>query len=348
MKTIILSLFFFAVFAVGINAQNCTTDADCTTGSLNACCFNAYFNKGSCYDNTVNVCTTCYCEGGCAGLENQLCSIAEFSADAECCVDKCVNPNTDECCSYHLPHSTQGTSSVCALSDTGACCGANCYDTATEQCCIYQTGDTQYYTTGKDRVCCGFYGSCDAATQICNGSTPNYNGVCVNKTSTTPTGPSDDGDNTEGCNDQACCDAQANPNPQTGSGYLQYAESCKQGGQDCVGNSGCQLCFNADSGAENFGDRAVCNFGNNGGDDDGNNGGSDNNNDNGCNDQACCNAQANPNPQSGDGYLEYDENCKQGGQNCVGNSGCKLCFGGAVGVANLTGRPICSFAAQTR
>jgi len=60
------------------------------------------------------------------------------------------------------------------------------------------------------------------------------------------------------CSDQECCTLQANPNIATGQGYLVFDTRCFEGGEHCVDSSGCALCWNQLSGAENVGNRPVC------------------------------------------------------------------------------------------
>jgi len=61
------------------------------------------------------------------------------------------------------------------------------------------------------------------------------------------------------CFNETCCESIQNPNPSTGSGFLQFNSDCLAGnGTNCVGTTGCQLCFNPQSGAANVGNRPNC------------------------------------------------------------------------------------------
>jgi len=61
------------------------------------------------------------------------------------------------------------------------------------------------------------------------------------------------------CSNQSCCDSLMSPNPATGYGFLQFSNTCLNGGANCVDGSGCLDCFNAavTSAANTLG-RPVC------------------------------------------------------------------------------------------
>jgi len=61
-----------------------------------------------------------------------------------------------------------------------------------------------------------------------------------------------------------------------------------------------------------------------------------------CSNNSCCYQHANGNPSTGNGYLQFNEDCLNGGPNCVDNSGCELCFqNGFDPNQNLGNRPVC-------
>jgi len=135
---------------------------------------------------------------------------------------------------------------------------------------------------------------------------------------------------TSQCDDDGCCIDNQNPNPDDGNGFQEFEASCKFGGEDCIADSGCRLCFKPVFGGINVGNRPICdrfkgeNFTNNG-----------------CNNDECCLDRQNGNPTDGNGFLEFDDNCFHGGLNCVGSSGCKLCFKPVFEGINVGNRPIC-------
>jgi hypothetical protein len=59
-----------------------------------------------------------------------------------------------------------------------------------------------------------------------------------------------------------------------------------------------------------------------------------------CGNQQCCIARSNPNPQTGDGFLQFNADCLNGGLYCVDNTGCQVCHSSTV-PSNPTGIPIC-------
>jgi len=140
----------------------------------------------------------------------------------------------------------------------------------------------------------------------------------------------------EPCIDQSCCLCRQIPNVDTGVGFYEFDGTCTSGGLHCVDNSGCRLCYKPTFGV-NLGDRPVCerfmeiNPQ--------------------CNDENCCLANQIPNLSDGNGYLEFEESCKNGGLHCVADSGCRLCFkpkeqvdsnGGLhMIIGNVGDRPIC-------
>jgi len=134
----------------------------------------------------------------------------------------------------------------------------------------------------------------------------------------------------EPCNNQTCCLCRQIPNPFDGNGYLEFNESCLNGGLNCIEDSGCQLCYKpVGLGLTDFGNRPICSrFANLSVE---------------CNDLDCCLDMQNPNPSNGNGYLEFDDTCLNGGLNCVGDSGCKLCYK-PVGLdaINVGNRPVCT------
>jgi len=60
-----------------------------------------------------------------------------------------------------------------------------------------------------------------------------------------------------------------------------------------------------------------------------------------CTDAACCRNIANPNPTTGDGFLQFSGTCLSGGLNCVDETGCFLCHDPAVN-NNVFNRPLCN------
>jgi len=65
-----------------------------------------------------------------------------------------------------------------------------------------------------------------------------------------------------------------------------------------------------------------------------------------CTSDDCCICRQDPNPDTGDGYLEYDPTCADGGLDCVQNSSCKLCYRPVLGGNNTGDRPNCTRFAQ--
>jgi len=134
------------------------------------------------------------------------------------------------------------------------------------------------------------------------------------------------------CSDEACCFCRQNPNPSTGNGFLEFDDSCKfqGGGLHCIDSTGCRLCHKPTFGAMNVGDRPVCvRF-------EGLN--------SQCDNDECCMNQQNSNPQDGNGFLEFNEECKinGGGLHCVADSGCRLCYKRVLGATNVGNRPVCA------
>jgi hypothetical protein len=131
------------------------------------------------------------------------------------------------------------------------------------------------------------------------------------------------------CNNELCCETQQNPNPTDGNGYQEYNPTCLVGGLNCVGNSGCQLCYKPIFLSTNIGDRPICSRFNyltfNAI----------------CFTEACCEANDNPNFSDGNGFLEFNPSCLNGGLNCVANTGCQLCYSPVLGSVNVGNRPIC-------
>jgi len=142
------------------------------------------------------------------------------------------------------------------------------------------------------------------------------------------------------------------PNPTDGNGFLEFDADCKAngGGLHCVADSGCRLCFrpvevyDGQGGlhfvvSTNVGDRPICKrFLNvvesaniisitpN------------------CSNDDCCIDNQNPNEDNGNGFLEFNAECKAngGGLHCVHNSGCRLCYKPVLGGStNVGDRPIC-------
>jgi hypothetical protein len=133
------------------------------------------------------------------------------------------------------------------------------------------------------------------------------------------------------CSDQTCCSCRQNPNPSDGNGYLEFDADCKAngGGEHCIHDSGCRLCWKPTLGATNLGDRPVCSrfaalVSQ-------------------CEDEACCMIIQNPNPMDGNGFLEFNSDCKAngGGLHCIHDSGCRLCYRPILGSTNVGDRPVC-------
>jgi hypothetical protein len=57
--------------------------------------------------------------------------------------------------------------------------------------------------------------------------------------------------------------------------------------------------------------------------------------------QACCDANSNPNLSDGNGYLEFSPACLNGGLHCIDNTGCRYCYSPVLGSTNVGNRPIC-------
>jgi len=179
------------------------------------------------------------------------------------------------------------------------------------------------------------------------------------------------------CSNDACCFQKANGNPSTGNGYLQFDQNCLSGGPNCVDDTGCELCFQYGfSSNQNIGNRPECNqcftttccleagifynvvldfnpiclydpsticFGF---------GcqfcveiGQPNPNYlpscSYCTTDECCALRANPNPSTGNGFQRFNQNCLQGGPNCVDSTGCELCYQSGPGHVNVGNRPNC-------
>jgi len=138
------------------------------------------------------------------------------------------------------------------------------------------------------------------------------------------------------CNDEQCCLNNQNPNPTDGNGFLEYTGECLDGGLHCVAESGCRLCYKPILGSINVGDRPICtrfatalptfDFPPN------------------CNNETCCIDSQNPNDNDGNGFLEFNTECKVngGGLHCVHDSGCRLCYKPILGSNNIGDRPICN------
>jgi hypothetical protein len=119
------------------------------------------------------------------------------------------------------------------------------------------------------------------------------------------------------------------PNPTNGNGFLEFETACLVGGEHCVANSGCRLCYKPTFGASNVGNRPVClRFA----------GIQDT-----CSDESCCINAENGNPTDGNGFLEFDTDCSAnaGGLHCVAHSGCRLCYKPILGGINVGNRPVC-------
>jgi uncharacterized protein Usg len=132
---------------------------------------------------------------------------------------------------------------------------------------------------------------------------------------------------TDPCSDLQCCVCRQNPNPSTGAGYYQFDEDCLGGGLDCIGNTGCKLCYNPVPGGINDGNRSVCErF----------------EGTNLCDNDTCCMDKQSPNPNTGNGYYEFSEDCLDGGLHCIENTGCRLCYNPVPGGSNIGDRPVCA------
>jgi len=134
------------------------------------------------------------------------------------------------------------------------------------------------------------------------------------------------------CGNEACCVNQQKPNPIDGNGFLEFNNDCKVngGGLHCVADSGCRLCYKPVLGSENVGNRPTCErfLGLN----------------NLCGNEECCVNQQKPNPFDGNGFLEFNNDCKVngGGLHCVSDSGCRLCYKPVLGGINVGDRPVCA------
>lgn len=60
-----------------------------------------------------------------------------------------------------------------------------------------------------------------------------------------------------------------------------------------------------------------------------------------CTSQACCTARAFPNTVTGDGYLEFNPICNDGGLHCDDDTGCLICHDPAI-LLNIFNRPLCN------
>jgi len=130
------------------------------------------------------------------------------------------------------------------------------------------------------------------------------------------------------CHDEHCCVNHQNANTLNGNGFLEFDDSCLNGGLNCVGDSGCKLCYKPVFGSTNVGNRPVCKR-------------FVDLNDL-CRNEQCCINHQNPNPSDGNGYLEFVSSCLNGGLNCVSNTGCKLCYKPVIGGTNVGNRPVCT------
>jgi len=132
------------------------------------------------------------------------------------------------------------------------------------------------------------------------------------------------------CGDQACCTCRQNPNLSNGNGFYEYIASCLSGGLHCVDNSGCRLCWKPTFAAFNVGSRPVCQqfLGLS----------------SGCSDDACCIANQNGNEEDGNGFMEFNQACKDngGGLHCIHDTGCRLCYKPVIGGTNVGPRPTCA------
>jgi len=133
------------------------------------------------------------------------------------------------------------------------------------------------------------------------------------------------------CTDSTCCSCRENPNQDNGNGFLEFNSDClaNGGGLNCVGNTGCRLCYKPTLGATNVGSRPVCaRFAALSAT---------------CTTDDCCMSFQNPNPTNGVGYQEFNNDClvNGGGLNCIADSGCQLCYQPILGSTNVGNRPIC-------
>jgi len=133
-----------------------------------------------------------------------------------------------------------------------------------------------------------------------------------------------------GCGDQNCCACREQPNPQTGNGYLEYVSSCLNGGDGCIRNTGCRYCYRELGFLNNVGNRPLCarflapvEQGT-------------------CQNDICCADKQHQNPLTGNGYLEFVSSCLNGGDGCIGNTGCRLCYRPVSGGINIGNRPNCT------
>jgi len=152
------------------------------------------------------------------------------------------------------------------------------------------------------------------------------------------------------CSDDQCCFANQNPNLSDGNGFMEFSATClaNGGGLNCVSDSGCQLCYkpvevyDGNGGLHltisNVGNRPICaRFANiinaakvvtrypN------------------CDDNQCCVDAQTPNEDNGNGFYEFNSDCKTngGGLHCVADSGCRLCYKPVLGGVNVGDRPTC-------
>jgi hypothetical protein len=199
-------------------------------------------------------------------------------------------------------------------------------------CCLDKqnpnpTTGTGYYEFAQDCLNGGLHCLENTGCRLCynpvqNGSNDGNRPICDRFKSNNNGEESNDT-----CADESCCLDKQNPNPNTGTGYYEFVQDCLNGGLHCIGNTGCRLCFNPIEGGSNLGDRPICaRF---------------IQQVSACNDEACCLDRQNPNPNTGTGYYEFAQDCLNGGVNCIGNTGCRLCFNPVEGGSNLGNRPIC-------
>jgi len=135
--------------------------------------------------------------------------------------------------------------------------------------------------------------------------------------------------NTTACNNENCCINRQNPDATDGNIFLEFNSSCLSSGDfKCVNDTGCQFCYKSKNVSDpdvvedipickRFSDSSICN------------------------DENCCIERQNPNPTDGNSYLEFDQNCLDGGLNCIDNTGCSLCYRSIIGSTNIGNRPIC-------
>jgi hypothetical protein len=129
--------------------------------------------------------------------------------------------------------------------------------------------------------------------------------------------------------DHTCCSCRQNPNPSNGNGFLEFDVGCQVGGLHCVADSGCRLCYKPTFGALNVGERPICaRFSDLVAV---------------CEDESCCLNAQNPNPTDGNGFFEFDADCKAngGGLHCIADSGCRMCYKPILGGINVGDRPVC-------